>query len=814
MSFSFNPLQRGELPATRNLLFDDQGPLDVSIPSNAGNYLPLLVQQLLWGDGGVLVSIPSNAGNYLPPHRHAQDDCDHVQVSIPSNAGNYLPPRRRPSEIAHRCVSIPSNAGNYLPLANVATTDMDLEVKFQSPPTRGTTCHFSLGLPKKILKFQSPPTRGTTCHWATRPPQPSAAVSIPSNAGNYLPHHEDDHLGRGPDVFQSPPTRGTTCHGIAAPSRRGIVPAVSIPSNAGNYLPLLRGARHQSRVRPGFNPLQRGELPATDGTPNPRRIATAEEFQSPPTRGTTCHKEGTNVVVTGACGFNPLQRGELPATSSATRHAPTGPRFNPLQRGELPATDVASARQHASEVSIPSNAGNYLPRGDDVASARQHASGFNPLQRGELPATSITYHFSCRDLIRFNPLQRGELPATGTRGGSRKRSTRVSIPSNAGNYLPLEVAFALADIEKFQSPPTRGTTCHKGKNRALVTVGKLFQSPPTRGTTCHRRRSGDGYPHGSGCFNPLQRGELPATRADFDAGKDFVLQFQSPPTRGTTCHYTPCPSAIVRKRVSIPSNAGNYLPLQRGRMIPKINFEGFNPLQRGELPATPGRAQCAPPRRVGGFNPLQRGELPATIETDTYEWELYEFQSPPTRGTTCHLVAGSGGSAGSALSFNPLQRGELPATRRCQSWHSQSPIGVSIPSNAGNYLPRGFLVRRQHGRHRVSIPSNAGNYLPRKRTRLHQLLPGGGFNPLQRGELPATTMQSRGPSRVMCFNPLQRGELPATLKTSHHVNPLDVKFQSPPTRGTTCHARRQDEDRHCGRAVSIPSNAGNYLPHR
>ncbi len=252
-----------------------------------------------------------------------------------------------------------------------------------------------------------------------------------------------------------------------------------------------------------------------------------------------------------------------------------------------------------------------------------------------------------------------------------------------------------------------------------------------------------------------------------------MVRFQSPPTRGTTCH-----RRVLRwldhddRKVSIPSNAGNYLP-PRSLRTSVASMTSFNPLQRGE------NAKPLPRRRP------HPGQLP-----------LPWFQSPPTRGTTCH--------------------GEMDVP--CERHYEV----VSIPSNAGNYLP----------------PSNAGNYLPlvtqpvaaylaeeivfqSPPTRGTTCHPTPSKPPVVR--YPFQSPPTRGttchiePGSLLSttdgsFNPLQRGELPATWQIASWLYLESKTFQSPPTRGTTCHTRSGPAPRTPRGTVSIPSNAGNYLP--
>ncbi len=267
--------------------------------------------------------------------------------------------------------------------------------------------------------------------------------------------------GRSPSRGRrTPPTRGTTGHRPCLrvswsrvrfnPLQRGELPArllVSISANAGNYLPqgvqaVLPAAEPRVSI-----PSNAGELPAThsecwSGSPG------AQAFRHHPTRGTTCHDA----------------RDYLPRlVDSATSRAATSRRFNPLQRGELPATVTASARVQrlGCTVSILSNAGNYLPPQHRLRKVAGNA---------RVSIASNAGNYLPRNLCSL----------------WRIHIKDVSIPSNAGNYLPPNwESMSLEEILRLQSPPTRGTTCHLDVELTSEEEIGMFQSPPTRGTTCH-----------------------------------------------------------------------------------------------------------------------------------------------------------------------------------------------------------------------------------------------------------------------------------------------------------------------------------------
>ncbi len=324
--------------------------------------------------------------------------------------------------------------------------------------------------------------------------------------------------------------------------------------------------------------------------------------------------------------------------------------FNPLQRGE-PATRVVFFGNDARivHVSIPSNAGNYLPRslephvrrrvrvsipsnaGNYLPPARLGLTHprpgrpcFNPLQRGELPATNSS----------FNPLQRGELPATPYRGGWREDGARVSIPSNAGNYLPRDVPlYDATKLSSFQSPPTRGTTCH---------VHAMSTTCPST-TVSIPSNAGNYLPRG---LRPRQPALPRAVSIPSNAGNYLPLG---------DCYLR----ALGGRLVSIPSNAGNYLPLGRLTLalcdevsIPS-NAGNYLPLHLRVYVVAVGAQFQSPPTRgttchkvgmskefllaTGTFqSPPTRGTTCHPHHHRTAHLHLVVFQSPPTRGTTCH----------------------------------------------------------------------------------------------------------------------------------------------------------------------------------
>ncbi len=269
-------------------------------------------------------------------------------------------------------------------------------------------------------------------------------------------------------------------------------------------------------------------------------------------------------------------------------------------------------------------------------------------------------------LRSFNPLQRGELPATQKlqQSASATADTFQSPPTRGTTCHKPERVESLR-LTGFQSPPTRGTTCHITPCGLWGVIVTWFQSPPTRGTTCHvsntnhhehspilvsiPSNAGNYLPHPA-CSGLIEVGQFVSIPSNAGNYLPLLLvlswyrlqdPFQSPPTRGTTCHNMFPATANVTRRVSIPSNAGNYLPpLLRSpsrRPIPTC----FNPLQRGELPAT-SRITSWYTETSGHnrFNPLQRGELPATRGGRlALLRDPPGFQSPPTRGTTCHSAA-------------------------------------------------------------------------------------------------------------------------------------------------------------------------------
>ena len=286
-------------------------------------------------------------------------------------------------------------------------------------------------------------------------------------------------------------------------------------------------------------------------------------------------------------------------------------------------------------------------------------------------------------------------------------------------------------------------------------------------------------------FSPLLIGERSATNSTTVYAGWLILDFQSPPHRGTVCN------------------------LRAGRLGPGTDCRFQSPPHRGTV--------C---------NIRQALTLCGTCG----------FQSPPHRGTVCNTKPTCLVRRGALLSVpsssgNGLQPGDPvkgPPLR----------ISLSVPSSSGNGLQPAVARAGDGSGVCLSVPSSSGNglqlmtdqvasertfpfsplligersaTLPAFQVREHNH---GSFSPLLIGERSAT-IAARNAWRDcgFSFSPLLIGERSATWEKARNAS-ISSCFQSPPHRGTVCNVKTPAAGPGMRGELSVPSSSGNGLQPR